>query len=470
MSAPPLALALDLGTTRIKAGLLDSRGRIARVESAPAPPLTRHGPSCEGDAGAYVERAIEVLGHVCAELPAGFPLGLASQRSTFTLWEASTLRARAPLVSWQDRRAESWCAAHAALASRVGELCGLPLSPHYAGPKLAWLRGARPDLWRGLAAGELEFGTLDTYFLACCGAARRTDLTVASRSLLVDLARQDWSPELLEAFGVPARAVPPITGTVGLEVALRPGPRLRAAVSDQAAAALALLPRDPRTALVNAGTGAFVLRATASAVERRAGYLIGPLLPGTPERAAFALEGPINGSAAAIDRFAPGPTELPEADPAPEAFALPDLSGTGAPHWRPDLGLVLSPAARRLSPAARRRVVVEGLLFRVREILDGLFEGEPPERIVLAGGSSRDPGLPAGLAALAGAPVCCAAEPEAGLAGAARLAAGLDPAAGAEFVPVPAGASGAYLREKYARWKIWMHSLLGASSGGGHTG
>jgi sugar (pentulose or hexulose) kinase len=82
--------------------------------------------------------------------------------------------------------------------------------------------------------------------------------------------------------------------------------------------------------------------------------------------------------------------------------------------------------------------------------------------VVLAGGTSHEPALPAGLAALIDAEVCRSNEPEAGLAGAARLAAGLDPRATQEIVPVPAGPAGAYLREKYARWKIWMRAVLGA--------
>ena len=104
--------------------------------------------------------------------------------------------------------------------------------------------------------------------------------------------------------------------------------------------------------------------------------------------------------------------------------------------------------------------MLEGLLFRVRQILEGLCENELPERIVLAGGLLRDPAVAPGLAALLGRPVEVLLERESGLLGASRLAAGLDPYAASTTETVEPGRCGRYLPEKFGSWLDWLEQLL----------
>jgi len=129
----------------------------------------------------------------------------------------------------------------------------------------------------------------------------------------------------------------------------------------------------------------------------------------------------------AIDSFGPGPTPLPVDDKFPAAFAIPDQSGVGAPHWRADIGLTLSPQAQALALPQQRLICIEGLLFRVYEILLGLNDTGLPERLLVSGGLLREPAVVNGLAALLSRPVRLLDEPEATLLGAARLAGGLAP-------------------------------------------
>jgi glycerol kinase len=365
-------------------------------------------------------------------------------------------------VSWQDRRAEPWCAAQAGRARGLAAATGLVLSPHYAGPKLAFMLAAEPALALGMAAGELLFGTLDSYLIWTWSGGRvhRVDLSMAARTMLVPFGGADWGGDLLETFGVPRAALPAI-GPSAAPIDLGDGIRLAATVADQAAGMLALS-AGPDTALVNLGTGGFVLLPVGARKRAPTGFLAGPLTgiatdggvcPGT-----LALEGTINGIGPALEGLGEGPTELADADPAPDAFCLPDSTGVGAPHWRAAPPRRWSEAGTMLPDDVRRRVFLEGVVFRVREIVEGMAPRRRPHTLVLAGGMAEEPFIGPALAACTGLAVARLVEPEATLMGAARLAAGL-PAGGAETVPV-APAGGAYLADKYGRWRAWMRAVL----------
>jgi glycerol kinase len=455
----PAALGLDLGSTRFKAALLDRAGRLTSARTTRAPALSGTGGRREGDAAEYARVAAGLLAQGAADLPSGTPVGIASQRSSFVLWDRRDGRPIAPLVSWQDRRAADWCARHSGAEAEVFARTGLVLSAHYAGPKLAAMQEAEPGLARELRSGRVLFGTLESWLLWLWseGRAHETDLTMAARTSMLDLASSDWSPGLLDRFGVP-RAILPRVRTGRCSVELATGlPVVAATLADQAAGALAVFPRGADCALINLGTGGFVLR-PAEADERREGFLTGPFdAHVSPQR--YALEGTINGAGAAVDRFGSGPTDLARDDTDPDAFCLPDAAGLGSPFWRPDVGLALSGAAERLTIDGRRRIALEGLLFRLRQVLEGLSD-RPPARLLLAGGLARDAFVAPGLAALLGRPVEVLDLHEAGLIGAARLAAGLDPHAGPETTTVQPGEDGGYLREKWPRWLEWLESLL----------
>jgi glycerol kinase len=234
---------------------------------------------------------------------------------------------------------------------------------------------------------------------------------------------------------------------------------LEASLADQASGALTLFEQGTSCAVVILGTGAFVMRPTADASERIPGYLAAPVLsrPGAPTT--FVQEGPVNGAGTAVDRFGRGPTPVPPDDPAPEAFCLPDAAGLGAPFWKPEIGFTLSTRAERLPPSDQRRIAIEGVLFRVRQVLDELTVGGS-HRVLLAGGLTREAAVPSGLAALLGRPVHVLDSHEAVLLGASRLAAGLDPFASPRVTEVRPGREGAYLPAKYELWRSWFEQLL----------
>jgi len=457
-----LAIGLDLGSTSFKAGRLAAGGRLDPIVARPAPPLTGNHKIREGDAATYAAAAGELLRELRGRAPGVTALGIAAQRSSFVLWERESGRPVTPLISWQDRRAADWCRRHADLESEVFRRTGLVLSGHFAGPKLAALQQADPQLAERMRGDELRFGTLESWliWLWSGGRVHQTDPTMAARTAMLDLNSGEWSEALLTSFGVPLPMLPEVRPTTGRAVELDTGLTLTASVADQAAGALAVFGDRMDCALVNVGTGAFVLRPIVDPLQRLPGYLTGLILGAETGPRRYALEGAINGAGVAVDRCGSGPTELPDGDPAPDAFCIPDSSGLGAPHWRPEMSLTLNAAAQMLQPAARRRVVLEGLLFRIREILEDLSAGTLPERILLAGGLAREPFLGRGLAAVLDRPVEILESHEAVLTGAARLGAGLAPFADPRSRRVDAAAAGAYLRKKYRRWRGWCAALL----------
>lgn len=457
-NASSTAAALDLGSTRIKLALGGDDGRLGEPRFVDAPALAGEQPVREFEADEYRARVEKLL----AQLPQGARLAIASQRSTFVLWERANGRPVRRAISWADRAAADWCAAHEELGRRIPSMTGLLLSPHYVGPKLARLLELEPTLARRMRRREVLFGTLETYLLWhwSAGAAHETDASMAARTLLADARDCVWSSELCDAFGVPREALPSIVPTSGRDLELSNGLRLVASLSDQAASVLAMLPRDDDSGvLINLGTGSFALRPTASSFSPTPGLLAGPIHADAHSRT-YALEGTLNAGGATLARLGPPEHELASRDEFPDAFCLPDENGIGAPHWLPTRSFELSPAARALTPAQQRAIVLEGLTFRLRELIEALFPHSAPNRVVLSGGLAHDPVVAATLAAVLSRPIELSTEPESTLLATARLAAGLAPFSAPATQLVSPAPQHAWLAAKYAHWRTWLASTL----------
>jgi glycerol kinase len=454
------AVGLDLGTTGIKSALLESDGRLGPAVRTAAPELTGDGLTRESDPSLYFERAARSLSRALVGLPRETPVGVASQRSTFLLWERSSGRPVTPLVSWQDRRAAAWCEARKETAPKITAMTGLPLSPHYAGPKLAHLFASNPSLLEGARSGRIFFGTAETWFIwnASRGSRHVTDLSMAARTLLADPESGSWSPELLDLFGVPRPCLPAITSTDGLRLPLAAGGVVTAAAADQAAALAAVTGDGTEGALINLGTGGFVLFPTTVRRVPPPGYLAGPAHRGGAGERLFALEGTINGIGPALAAGESLP--FPEDDPTPGLFCLPETSGLGAPFWRPEIPQTFSVPPSTLSAVERNRAIREGVLFRVRQIVEDMEAAVGGRRLYLSGGIAADAFLPGGLATCLGRPLHLPVVKETTLLGAALLAAHALDADSSREIREATPSQGHYLREKYAPWRSWVKSTL----------
>ena len=459
MSAVIAAIALDLGTTSIKAGLLSDDGEPHGIVARPAPAVNMDGGRYESDALAYAEVAEAVLAECLAQTDASPPLGLCCQRSSFLIWRRETGQPVTPLISWQDGRGAPGCEALRGEEAEIRLLAGLPTTPYYLAPKLHMLLQENPSWREHLVTGEWLLGTLDTFLIWRWSDEYLTDASMAARTLLMDVHRQQWSPRLCELFGVPREALPQIRPSIGWALPLKNGLVLRASLADQSAALAASIVAGQPEALVNLGTGGFAICHLPDGQGVPDGYLQTLLWQEADGHAGYACEGTMNSIASAL---APWPVaECDVEDLArDEIFCLAEPGGLGAPYFRKGIGLTFSSPVDALSPRRVAALLLEGIVFRVVRMLEDMRREFGVERVYLSGGLSNLTALQHGIARCAPfMEVFRLPQSDAGLAGAARLAAGA-PAGGrcAEKVGIIRPASA--LAGKYERWKVWLDGLL----------
>jgi glycerol kinase len=472
-----MAIGLDVGSSSVKAIRIDARGTVraaARGDIA-----TRR-----GAAGRVEHDPAEILAAVCGAIrrvargaAPGEPIGIATQRSTLLFWDARTGRPITPAYSWQDLRGRAWCDRLRRLRRRrgaggpdldawVAARTGLRFNAHYSAAKIAWAIDHVPGVARGIAAGRVRWGCLATWIVwrLSGGALYLLDHTNAQRTLLMGLDSFAWDPELGRAFGLdrlfdapllPA-LVPAIPGA-DLSIPIPGGPaargaggglRLSAIVGDQQAALAGLGGLDHHDAVINYGSGAFVIRSTGGGPRRVPGLLTSILVSWRDRagavRARFGVEGTVNAAAVAIDwaRAALGiPVRTRDLDgylgPSPAGprtiHFLPAVAGVAAPRWDERARPRFAGDLRGATARDRMRAVVESIACRCVEILrvaDRTRSGRAADPILAAGGLTRCRTLIQAQADIAGRPVLVRDIADATALGAARLA-----AAGAGGIP-----------------------------------
>lgn len=455
-----LSIAIDLGTTNIKGGVLNDSGALTGVVSVSAPPVTGTGLVRESSVEDYLKAVEALVEGLDKKIPKTAPLGIACQRSTFLLWERETGKPLTPLISWQDRRTADWCKKNKDKEEFIIKKTGLPLSPHYAGPKLAFLLEQDSGLKKEAARGKILFGTLETYLLWgwTAGRIHETDLTMAARTLLADISTGEWSDDLLQIFGVPRDIFPAISSSTGRAILLAKGRKVTSTIADQSAALLFAMGNQKDRCVVNLGTGGFVICPTGSAPKYIPRYLTAPLLANGKGENLFGLEGTINGIASSVEQF-PVDNFSQGEDSGADCFCLPDSAGVGAPHWAPNLNLVFSKKAETLSDREKGRLVLEGIIFRVREIWEDIKE-KNDYPLILTGGLSRDRLIGQGLADCLNRKVEIPEEREGTLSGAATLAAGLAPGRPPKTVFIEPNPRDSTLPSKYGQWKEWVKGIV----------
>ena len=457
-----VAVALDLGTTAIKAGMLSADGELSGVVSRHAPVIIAQGGRYESDAIAYAEAAEAVLAACLAQTDAqNKPLGLCSQRSSFLIWDRASGQPVTPLISWQDDRGAESCAALRDRETDIRELTGLPLTPYYLAPKLRVLLRENPAWRERLLSGEWLLGTLDTFLIWRWTGGKQylSDVSMAARTLLMDVHSRQWSPALCELFGVPLQALPQIRPSSGLDIRLDNGMVLQASVGDQSAALVASIGSGQAEALVNLGTGGFVVCYLPQGKNAPDGYLQTLVWQDAARQMHLAAEGTLNSIAAALAPY-PAAACRVEDLASDDIFCLAEPSGLGAPYFSSDLGLAFSEAVVGLSAQHIALLLQEGIIFRVARILEDFRREFAIERVYLSGGLSALPCLQQGIAQCVPLAVHRVSRPDTSLLGAALLAAGmpLGGAAKAEHIEMAKGTR--RLSGKYQRWKAWLDGLL----------
>lgn len=450
-----IAAALDLGSSQIKAGLIDRDGQLAVFLTAPAPPSRQEGPQCTADPDAYLDIAADLLDQL--DPPDRLPLGISVQRSSFLLWERASGAPLTPLISWRDLRAAARTEARRGLEPGVWRRTGLPLSPHYAGPKLAWMLENDPGLRKRAEAGEALFGTLDCWLMWrwTGGRIHAMGPSLAARTLMADLKTLDWSPFLLRMFRVPRACLPEIAPNHGFWETDR-GPVIRALTADQTTAALLQARQFPDCGLLNLGTGTFALRPHHRKAPRNC--LTAWADEGQHGGARFFWEAPINAGSDLFDEAVS--FEWPIADMPPNAFALPEAHGLATPYWRPDVARVFSKQAQTLAPCDKKRLLLEGYVFRIRQAIDALYPKAPPSALIVSGGLAQRRPLLDALNETLPVSVRLSKTPELGLLGAAWQALGQAASPNLALEALPERTPSAKSESRLRDWQCWLEGIL----------
>jgi glycerol kinase len=339
----------------------------------PRPGWVEHDPNEIWDAVQSSSRqALHVAGTGAREVRA---IGITNQRETLVLWDRKTLEPIAPAIVWQDRRTAAECARLRAEGheDRVREITGLVLDPYFTATKLAW---ALKDVD---GAKDAAAGTVDSWLVAKLsqGRAHVTDASNASRTLLFDIGRGEWSEEMSALFGVPLANLPEVVDSSGPIAA-----NVSGIAGDQQAALFGQACTETGMAKNTYGTGSFVLVQTgADRVPSRSGMLT-TVAWRRGGRLSYALEGAIFVTGAALQWLRDGLGIIataseagPLASSVPDAggvFLVPAFVGLGAPHWDPYARGTIVGLTRGTTRAHLVRAAVEAMAYQTRDVVEAM--------------------------------------------------------------------------------------------------
>lgn len=475
MNDSPWLLALDQGTHASRGLLIDTRGQIVFKSQRSVALHRRDARRVEQDAAellASVRAVVREAGAYAASVGATIAAsGLATQRSTVVAWDAQSGAPLFSALSWQDTRASDHLDVLQDDQAGVILRTGLRVSPHYGASKLSWLLDEVPAVREAAATGRLRLGPLAAYLLFHLleGQPFYCDAVNASRTLLFDLERGDWDPELLRRFGLRREWLPecrPVIDDYGQLCDI--DTPLRAVTGDQNAALCAEGEPSPREVRVNIGSGAFVV-APLGAEARRSPPLLTSLIWSNNEGARYLLEGTVNGAGAALDwtrqRWDLPPPEQalvtwPEC-PFDSPIFMNTVGGLGSPWWRSGLEPRWLAAPAGTMPACQTAAVAESILFLIQANLEVMSKaGLVFDALRVSGGLAALDGLCQRLADLSGYRVARSPTTEATARGVAWLVAGRPPGWGQHedqrFDPQPAAA----LRDRYTRFRNALNELV----------
>ena len=387
--------ALDQGTTSSRAILFDHAANIVALaqrefaQSYPQPGWVEHdADEIWRTQAAVAEAALAQAGLTARDVVA---VGIANQRETTVLWDRRSGRPVAPAIVWQDRRTAAMCADLAAngVAGEFRARTGLLCDPYFSGTKLAWLLDHVPGARARAEAGELAFGTIDSWLAwqLTGGRLHVTDASNASRTLLFNLHTGDWDERLLGLLRIPRAVLPRVVDAAGVlgEVSV-PGPLaglpIAALVGDQQGALAGQACFARGQAKNTYGTGCFLLLHAGDAVPTPPPGILATVAAREAGRLSYALEGSVFIGGAAVQWLRDGlgmiasaaevePLARSVADTAGVVF-VPAFAGLGAPHWDPDARGLLCGLTRGTTRAHIARATLEAIAMQVVDLVDAM--------------------------------------------------------------------------------------------------
>jgi glycerol kinase len=422
MTAMDALLALDQGTSSSRALVFDRAGRLLAVaqreltQHFPQPGWVEHDPAeIWADQLACAREAVQQAGVKIAAI------GITNQRETTVLWDRRTGVPLHRALVWQDRRTADFCEQLKAqgLEPRIRELTGLVLDPYFSATKLRWLLDHVEGARERAESGELAFGTVDSWLLwqLTEGRVHATDVSNASRTLLFDIHRGDWSDELLSAFDIPRALLPEVRPSAGrFGDAAMFGAPICGIAGDQQAALFGQAALSPGQAKNTYGTGCFLLMHTGAQARASAHGLVTTRAAQADGVAQFALEGSVFVGGAVVQWLRDGLglirssaeiQALAESVPDSGGVTLvPAFAGLGAPHWRADARGAIVGLTRGSGRGHIARAAVESIAFQSAGLLQAMqADGAALAELRVDGGAAANDLLMQFQADLLGIPV-----------------------------------------------------------------
>ena len=436
-----MILAIDQGTSGTAALVVAPDATVAGQGRVPI--AARHPrPGWVEQDAAEIRRSVQRAAQL-ALADAGDPplaaIGVTNQRETAVAWDAVSGRPLAPAIVWQDRRTAPRCEAlrDSGWGPRIQALTGLTVDPYFSATAYEWMLAHQDPVRDAAERGSLRLGTVDAWVLwNLTGGAHVTDVSNASRTMLMDLETQTWCDELLELFGVPRESLPTIVDSAGEIARTAEGSGVAAGVpitglaGDQQAALFGHLAHGPGDTKVTYGTGGFLLQVAGEERPANIEGLLTTIAWSLGGRVTFAREGSVFVAGALIQWLRDGLGLIAQAaecevrarrvPDAAGAVIVPAFAGLGTPNWDPRargtiVGLTAGVTADHLCRAA-----LEAIAHQIADVLDVMDPSDAPLRV--DGGAAASDLLLELQAAIAGRPVIRPAQLETTALGAAFLA------------------------------------------------
>jgi glycerol kinase len=409
--------AIDQGTTSTRLILFDSDGQIVGMDQREHEQLLPRAGWVEHDAGEVWRRTREVIGSAlsgCGATAADVAaIGITNQRETTVVWDRQTGDPLCNAIVWQDTRTDATVRELAGSlgVDRLRERVGLPLSTYFSGPKLTWILENVAGARERAQAGELAFGTMDSWVLwnltgGRDGGVHATDVTNASRTMLMDLQTLDWHEPNLDLMGIPRSMLPEIRSSSEVygeaqctDLAGRP---VAGILGDQQAALFGQTCFERGEAKNTYGTGSFLLVNTGPELVRCDGLLTSVAAKIGDAPTSYVLEGSIAVTGAAvqwlrdqlglIDTAAQVEDLARTVDDNGGVYVVPAFSGLFAPYWRDDARGVIVGLTAYARAGHIARAVLEATAWQTREVVDAAADatGSPFTELKVDGGMTAN--------------------------------------------------------------------------------
>ena len=408
-------LALDQGTSSSRAIVFDHEGNICSVaqqeftQHFPKPGWVEHDPmEIWSSEAAVIAQAITLKGISGKDLAA---IGITNQRETTIVWDAETGVPVYNAIVWQDRRTSAFCDSLKAqgLVDKIREKTGLIIDAYFSGTKIKWILDNVPGAREKAEAGQLRFGTVDTWLVwqLTRGEVHVTDVSNASRTMLFNINTLEWDKELLELFGIPASMMPAVKsssevyGHTKTTIFAHEVP-IAGIAGDQQSALFGQMCTDPGSVKNTYGTGCFLLMNTGTKPILSKNNLLTTVAWKIGDTVNYALEGSIFVGGSVVQWLRDGlgiirsSSEIEALAATVEdnggVYFVPALTGMGAPYWDQYAHGVICGITRGTKAAHIARAALEGIAFQTMDIVHAMEKdaGVPLAELKVDGGASRN--------------------------------------------------------------------------------